>query len=33
MVKFRVVSLDDSDEIQEIVYESKKEYKDRWDKE
>ena len=33
MIKFRVVSLNDLGEIQEVVYESKKEYKDRWDKE
>lgn len=30
MVKFRVVILDDSDKIKEVVYESK-EYKDKWD--
>lgn len=30
MVKFRVVILDDSDKIKEVVYESK-EYKDQWD--
>ena len=30
MVKFRVVILDDSDKVQEVIYESK-EYKDRWD--
>lgn len=29
MVKFRVVILDDSDNVQEVIYESK-EYKDRW---
>ena len=30
MVRFRVVILDDSDKIKEVVYESK-EYEDRWD--
>ena len=30
MVKFRAVILDDSDQIKEVVFESK-EYKDRWD--
>lgn len=30
MVKFRVVILDDSDKVQEVVFESK-EYKNRWD--
>lgn len=30
MVKFRVVILDDSDKIKEVVFESK-EYKDQWD--
>lgn len=30
MVRFRVVILDDSDKIKEVVFESK-EYKDRWD--
>ena len=32
MVRFRVVILDESDRIQEVIYESK-EYKDRWDPE
>ncbi len=30
MVRFRVVILDESDRIQEVIYESK-EYKDRWE--
>lgn len=32
MVRFRVVILDESDRIQEVIYESK-EYKDQWDPE
>ena len=30
MVRFRVVIIDESDRIQEVIYESK-EYKDRWE--
>ena len=32
MVRFRVVILDESDRIQEVIYESK-EYQDQWDPE
>lgn len=31
MVRFRVVILDDFDKVKEVVYESKKEYKNEWD--
>lgn len=31
MVRFRVVILDDFDKVKEVVYESKKEYKNEWE--
>jgi hypothetical protein len=31
MVRFRVVILDDFDNVKEVVYESKQEYKNEWD--